>query len=350
MKIVVNGEEVSSKDNLTVNELLVEQKVKMPDMVSVELNGQILRRNEFEATTVKEGDKVEFLYFMGGGSGTGFPFCNTSQNGVPLTEQQIERYSRQIILEEVGGTGQEKLLSSRVLIVGAGGLGAPAALYLAAAGIGTIGIIDDDKVDLTNLQRQIIHTTGDLGAEKVDSARAKMQAINPDVTVRTHHARATAENMSEIVRQYDFVIDGTDNFAAKFLINDACYFEKIPFSHAGILRFDGQLITVLPGETTCYRCIFRSPPPAGAVPSCSQAGVLGVLAGVIGSLQATEAMKYLLGIGDLLTNTLLIYNALTMEFRKVKLNRNPNCLLCGHNPQVTELREEEQPVCDLKEG
>ena len=267
-----------------------------------------------------------------------------------LSEQQIERYSRQIILEEVGGNGQEKLLSSKVLIVGAGGLGAPAALYLAAAGIGTIGIIDDDKVDLTNLQRQIIHSTDDLGTEKADSARAKMQAINPDVTVQTHRTRATAENISEIVRQYDFVIDGTDNFPAKFLINDACYFKKIPFSHAGILRFDGQLITVLPGETTCYRCIFRSPPPAGVVPSCSQAGVLGVLAGVIGSLQATEAMKYLLGIGDLLTNTLLTYSALTMEFRKVKLNRNPNCLLCGHSPQITKLRDEEQPVCDLKEG
>ncbi|MHC4570501.1 MAG: HesA/MoeB/ThiF family protein [Planctomycetota bacterium] len=267
-----------------------------------------------------------------------------------ITEQQIERYSRQIILEEVGGAGQKRLLSSKVLIVGAGGLGAPAGLYLAAAGVGTIGIIDSDKVDLSNLQRQIIHAMGDLGTEKVDSAKAKIQAINPDVTVQTHQARVTAENISEIVRQYDFVIDGTDNFPAKFLINDACYFEKVPFSHAGILRFDGQLITVLPGETTCYRCIFRSPPPDGVVPSCSQAGVLGVLAGVIGSLQATEAMKYLLGIGDLLTNTLLTYNALTTEFRKVKLNRNPNCPLCGRNPEITELKDEEQVICDLKGG
>jgi adenylyltransferase/sulfurtransferase len=269
---------------------------------------------------------------------------------VELSEQQIERYSRQIILEEVGGAGQGKLLSSKVLIVGAGGLGAPAAVYLAAAGVGTIGIIDADKVDLTNLQRQIIHYTDDVGVEKVISAENKIRAINPDVTVRTHQLRATAENISEIVRQYDFVIDGTDNFPTKFLINDACYFEKIPFSHAGILRFDGQLITVIPGETTCYRCIFRSPPPAGVVPSCSQAGVLGALAGVIGSLQATEAMKYLLEIGDLLTNTLLTYNALTMEFRKVRLNRNPNCPLCGSNPTITELKDEEQVVCDLKRG
>jgi len=265
-----------------------------------------------------------------------------------LADQQIERYSRQIILEEVGGTGQKKLLSSRVLIVGAGGLGAPAALYLAAAGIGTIGIVDDDRVDLTNLQRQIIHHTGNIGAEKVDSARTKIKKINPGTTVRTYRDRATAENISQIIRDYDFVIDGTDNFPAKFLINDACYFEQVPFSHAGILRFFGQLITVLPAKTACYRCIFRSPPPAGVVPSCSQAGVLGALAGVIGSLQATEAMKYLLGAGQLLTNTLLTYDALKMEFRKVRLNRNMNCPLCGTKPEITELKDEQQPVCDLR--
>jgi molybdopterin/thiamine biosynthesis adenylyltransferase len=265
-----------------------------------------------------------------------------------LTEQQIERYSRQIILQEIGGAGQEKLLSSKVLIVGAGGLGAPAALYLAAAGIGTLGIIDSDRVDLSNLQRQIIHHTTDLGSEKVDSAKSKIQAINPDVTVRTYHTRATAENIAELVRYHDFVIDGTDNFPAKFLVNDACFFEKIPFSHAGILRFDGQLITVLPGETTCYRCIFHAPPPDGVVPSCSQAGVLGALAGVIGCLQATEAIKYLLGIGDLLTNTLLTYNALTTDFRKIRLKRNPSCPLCGNNPQITELIDQVQPICDLK--
>lgn len=265
-----------------------------------------------------------------------------------LTEQQIERYSRHIILEEIGGTGQEKMFASKVLIVGAGGLGAPAALYLAAAGVGTIGIIDADKVDLTNLQRQIIHHTADVGTEKVESAANKMQAINPDVTVNTYHQWARADNIREIIRQYDFVIDGTDNFSAKFLVNDACYFEKIAFSHAGILKFYGQLITVLPGQTACYRCIFNAPPPAGVVPSCSQAGVLGVLAGVIGSLQATEAIKYLLGIGDTLTNTLLTYNALTMEFRKVRLNRNPNCPLCGTKATITKLRNEEQPVCDLK--
>ena len=266
-----------------------------------------------------------------------------------LTDQQIERYSRHIILAEVGGTGQEKLLASKVLIVGAGGLGAPAALYLAAAGIGTIGLIDADDVDLTNLQRQVIHHTDDVGVAKVTSAENKIRAINPDVTVRTYKQWATAANIRQIVREYDFVLDGTDNFPAKFLVNDACYFEKTAFSHAGILRFDGQLITVLPGETTCYRCIFGAPPPVGSVPSCSQAGVLGVLAGVIGSLQATEAIKYVLGLGDLLTDALLTYNALTMRFRKITLGRNPDCPLCGENPEITELRDEEQALCDLKD-
>jgi len=265
-----------------------------------------------------------------------------------LTEQQIERYSRHIILQEVGGVGQEKLLSSKVLIIGAGGLGAPAGLYLAAAGVGTIGIIDGDKVDLTNLQRQVIHHTADVGVEKVKSAENKIRAINPDVAVKTYQKLAMADNIREIIRDYDFVIDGTDNFGAKFLINDACYFEKIPFSHAGIIKFQGQLITVLPSET-CYRCIFGSPPPDGAVPSCSQAGVLGVLAGVIGTLQATEAIKYLLGLGELLTGTLLTYDALEMKFRSIKLSRNPDCPLCGENPKITELKDEQQQVCNLKD-
>jgi len=268
---------------------------------------------------------------------------------VALSEQQIERYSRHIILQQVGGTGQEKLLASGVLIVGAGGLGSPAALYLAAAGVGTIGIIDADNVDLTNLQRQIIHHTPDVGVAKVVSSANKMRELNPDVTVKTYHEWALAANIREIVRDYDFVIDGTDNFPAKFLINDACYFEKKAFSHAGILRFDGQLITVVPGETTCYRCIFEGPPPAGAVPSCSQAGVLGVLAGVIGSLQATEAIKYILGLGDLLTDTLLTYDALKMQFRRIELKRNPDCPLCGENPEITTLVDAEQAVCDLKD-
>ncbi len=265
-----------------------------------------------------------------------------------LTEQQIERYSRQIILKQVGGSGQEKLLASKVLIVGAGGLGSPAALYLCAAGVGTIGIMDADRVDLTNLQRPIIHFSDDIGKEKVSSAAEKIRAVNPDTAVETYLERATANNIREIIKEYDFVLDGTDNFPAKFLINDACYFEKVPFSHAGILRFDGQVFTVLPGRSACYRCVFDKPPPAGLVASCSEAGVLGPLAGVIGCLQATEVLKYLLGVGELLTDRLLIFDGLRLQFREVKVRRNPDCRICGQEPSITELADEEQVVCDLK--
>ncbi len=258
-----------------------------------------------------------------------------------LTEQQIERYSRQMILKEVGAAGQEKLLASRVLIVGTGGLGSPAALYLAAAGVGTIGIIDTDRVELANLQRQIIHFSEDVGKEKIASAQRKIKAINPEVKVRTYLAKVTASNIAEIIKDYDFVLDATDNFPSKFLINDACYFEKVPFSHASVLGFDGQIITVLPGGTACYRCVLASPPPVGAVPSCAQAGVLGTLPGVIGCLQATEALKFLMGIGKLLTDRLLIYDALQMQFRQVRVNRNPQCPICGPEPSITELKDEQ---------
>ena len=259
---------------------------------------------------------------------------------MPLTEKQIERYSRHIILEQVGGTGQEKLLASRVLIIGAGGLGSPAALYLAAAGIGTIGLLDGDEVDITNLQRQIAHRTSDIGRRKVESAAETLKAINPDVAIRTYDVWARADNIRDIIREYDFVVDGVDNFPAKFLINDACFFERTPFSHGGILQFEGQLITVLPGQTACYRCVFPAPPPPDSVPSCGQAGVLGVLPGVIGLLQATEAIKYLLGIGELLTDSLLTYSALTMEFRKVRVSRTPGCPLCGPKATITRLQDE----------
>jgi molybdopterin/thiamine biosynthesis adenylyltransferase len=264
-----------------------------------------------------------------------------------LTEQQIERYSRNIILKEIGGAGQEKLLASRVLIIGAGGLGSPAALYLAAAGVGTLGLLDGDQVDVTNLQRQILHHTPDIGRRKVDSAREKLRAINPDVTVRTYDVWARADNIRDIIKEYDFVVDGTDNFPAKFLINDACYFERIPFSHAGILQFEGQLMTVLPGQTACYRCVFRSP-PAHTAPSCGQAGVLGVLPGVIGSLQATEAIKHLLGMGGLLTDSLLIYSALTTDFRKVHVPRRPECPLCGPQATITSMVDEGKVTCNRK--
>ena len=267
-----------------------------------------------------------------------------------LTESQIQRYSRHIILKEVGGKGQQKLLESKVLIIGAGGLGSPIALYLAAAGIGTIGIADADDVELSNLQRQVIHFTPDIGKPKVHSAREKIQAINPDVQVRTYHEWINAANIMKIIQEYDFVVDGTDNFAAKFLINDACVLAGKPYSHGGILQFDGQTITVTPGESACYRCIFPEPPPKDAIPTCSQAGVIGVLPGVIGTIQATEAIKYLLGKGDLLTDRLLTYSALRMKFREVPLKRKASCPVCGDNPTITEAKDELDAftVCDLE--
>ncbi|MHB1458188.1 MAG: HesA/MoeB/ThiF family protein [Armatimonadota bacterium] len=265
-----------------------------------------------------------------------------------LEIEDIERYSRQILLQQVGGKGQEKLLASKVLIIGAGGLGSPVSMYLAAAGVGTIGLIDGDNVDISNLQRQIVHFTDDIGTPKVESAADKLKAINPSVNVETYHELATSVNIIDIVSRYDFIIDGTDNFAAKFLINDACYFAGKPFSHAGILRFDGQLFTVVPGETACYRCLFGGPPPSNAVPTCSQAGVLGGVAGVVGCLQATEALKYLLGIGELLLNRILVFDALGMRFRESKFKRNPNCPICGENPSITELKDEEQIACDIR--
>ncbi len=264
-----------------------------------------------------------------------------------LNEQQIERYSRHIILPEVGGKGQQKLLDGRVLLVGVGGLGSPAALYLAAAGVGKIGLIDGDQVDLSNLQRQIVHFTEDVGHDKVDSARRKLLDLNPDVRVDIYRERLTADNALEVLADYDFIIDGTDNFSAKFLVADACHFAGKPYSHAGILRFDGQTMTVRPGESACYRCVFPQPPPKGAVPSCSQAGVLGVVAGVVGTIQATEAIKHILAQGKPLINRMLVYNALDMRFREVSLRRNRKCPLCGEEPTITKLEETEQPVCGL---
>ncbi|MHB8111466.1 MAG: HesA/MoeB/ThiF family protein [Syntrophorhabdaceae bacterium] len=265
-----------------------------------------------------------------------------------VDDQQIERYSRNIILKEVGGKGQEKLLSSKVLIIGAGGLGSPAALYLSAAGVGTIGLADGDNVDISNLQRQVIHFTKDIGSSKVDSAREKITLLNPDVRVIAHKEMLTSGNIQGILGEYDFVIDGTDNFAAKFLINDACVLGGKPYSHAGILRFSGQTMTVLPHASACYRCVFISPPPVGAVPTCSQAGILGAIAGTIGTIQAVEALKFLLNIGNLLSGHLLVHDALTMDFRKIPVKKNPVCPVCGEHPTVTSLIDYEQGVCDLK--
>lgn len=264
-----------------------------------------------------------------------------------LREDQIERYSRQIILPNVGGKGQEKLLAAKVLIIGAGGLGSPAALYLASAGIGKIGIVDSDKVELNNLQRQILHSTKDIGRSKVESARERLSALNTDVEVLTYKLRLTSENILDIIKDYDMVVDGSDNFPTRYLVNDGCVLSGKPLSHGGIFRFDGQTITILPYQSACYRCLFPEPPPPGLVPSCQEAGILGAVAGIIGTIQANEVLKYILGIGNLLTGRLLIFNALDSSFRQVRVPKDSKCPVCGDSPTVTRLIDYEE-FCSLK--
>lgn len=268
-----------------------------------------------------------------------------------FSNEELERYSRHLILKEIGYKGQKKLAEAKVLIIGAGGLGAPAAMYLAAAGVGTIGIVDADVVDLSNLQRQIIHTTKDIGRSKVESAAESISAINPSINVRTYNTRIYSENILEIIEDYDFILDGTDNFPTKFLINDACVMVNKPFSHAGILRFNGQVMTVIPHESPCYRCVFENPPKKGEVPSCSEAGVIGAMAGVIGSIQALEAIKYITGTGELLTGKMLTFDALTMNFRTVPIkNRRSDCQICSDHPTIHKLIDYEQPACEIPSG
>jgi len=254
-----------------------------------------------------------------------------------LTQDEILRFSRHLILPEVGVEGQEKLKNARVLMIGAGGLGSPIGLYLAAAGVGTLGIIDFDKVDVTNLQRQIMHFTKDVGRYKVDSAIEKMQGINPTANVIAIKEGLTRDNAMRIIADYDLVVDGTDNFQTRYLVNDACTFLKKPFVYGSIFRFEGQATVFWPGKGPCYRCLFAEPPPPGMVPSCAEGGVLGILPGIIGVIQATEAVKIILGKGELLIGRLLLYDAMKMEFRQVKFRQNPKCPICGDNPTITEL-------------
>jgi adenylyltransferase/sulfurtransferase len=256
-----------------------------------------------------------------------------------FNEEQIKRYSRHIILPEVGGVGQRKLLNSKVLCIGAGGLGAPLIQYLAAAGIGTLGIIDDDEVDLSNLQRQIIHG-GNLGKPKAESAKEFVNKLNPDVKVITYKTRINADNILDIIKEYDIIADGSDNFATRYLVNDACVLMNKPLSHGSIFRFEGQVTTIIPHDGPCYRCLFEHAPPAGMVPSCQEAGVLGVLPGIIGVIQATEVIKYLLGIGELLKGRLIFYDALNMSFDEINIRKNPQCPACGEKPKITSIEED----------
>ncbi len=257
-----------------------------------------------------------------------------------FTEDQLHRYARHIVMPEVGGTGQVKLLNARVLVIGAGGLGAPLLMYLAAAGVGTLGVVDNDAVELSNLQRQVIHTSERIGVAKTESAEQAIRALNPDIRVISHHERFEADNALGILEGYDVVCDGTDNFATRYLINDACFLAKKPLVSAAMLRFDGQLTTFRAyedGDKPCYRCLFPNAPPEGIIPSCSQAGIFGAIAGVMGSLQAVEVLKEILELGDRLNGTLVIYDALAAEFRRVTYTRDPDCALCGPQATLTDL-------------
>ncbi len=264
-----------------------------------------------------------------------------------FTEDQLQRYSRHILLPEVGAKGQKKLLAAKVFIIGAGGLGSPVGYYLAAAGVGTIGIIDNDRVEMSNLQRQIAHSTRTLGMLKVESAKLTFEALNPDVNVIGIAERLSKDTIMNLIKDYDIVVDGSDNFPTRYLINDACVLMKKPLVSGAILRFEGQVTTVLPGEGHCYRCLFEEMPPAGLVPSCQEVGVIGAIPGVIGSLQAVEVIKLILGKGEVLKNTLLIYDALKTTFRRVSVPKNDECPVCGKNPTITELQDYEAEYCRM---
>jgi molybdopterin/thiamine biosynthesis adenylyltransferase/rhodanese-related sulfurtransferase len=258
---------------------------------------------------------------------------------VPLSPAEQERYSRHTLLPEFGVEGQERLKAGRVLIVGAGGLGSPAALYLAAAGVGTIGLVDFDDVDLTNLQRQVLYGTSDVGRPKVDVASAKLSDLNPHITIARHRERLTASNASQIIQAYDLVVDGTDNFSTRYLVNDVCVMARRPNVYGSVFRFEGQAAVFAAADGPCYRCLHPEPPPPGLIPNCAEAGVLGVLPGIIGTIQATEAIKLLTGIGEPLVGKLLLYDALRMRFRQITLPRDPSCPVCGDAPSITTLTE-----------
>lgn len=311
-----------------IKERICDENGNIRRFVNFFVNGEDIRFLQGENTELKDGDEVSIIPAIAGGS--------------DFTEQQIERYSRQIILPEIGGVGQKKLLNAKVLIIGCGGLGSPCAYYLAAAGVGHIGLVDSDKVELNNLQRQILHFTKDVGKPKVESAKEKLAALNPEIQITTYELRLTSKNIFDVIKDYDFIVDGSDNFPTRYLVNDACVLLNKPFSHAGILRFDGQATTIIPRKGPCYRCIFPDPPPPGMVPSCQEAGILGVVAGVLGLIQATEVLKYILGKNELLVGKLLVFNALEMNFRKLNIQRNVNCPVCGNNPTIKELIDYEQ--------
>jgi sulfur-carrier protein adenylyltransferase/sulfurtransferase len=309
---------------------------KLRSFVNVYVNDDDIRYLDREATSLKSGDVVSIVPSVAGGTPTAV------ETAPELTHEEVQRYSRHLILPEVGPDGQRRLKAARVLCVGAGGLGSPAALYLAAAGVGTIGIIDFDAVDMSNLQRQILHGTPDVGRSKLQSARDRLTALNPGVRVESHETALTSKNALELFREYDIILDGTDNFATRYLVNDACVLLNKPNAYGSIFRFEGQASVFATKGGPCYRCLYPEPPPPGLVPSCAEGGVLGVLPGVIGTIQATETIKLILGAPGTLIGRLLLYDAWGMRFRELKLRRDAECPVCGDHPTVRELIDYEQ--------
>lgn len=264
---------------------------------------------------------------------------DSSKPSVELTPTEMSRYSRHLALREIGVAGQEKLKAARVLVVGAGGLGSPSTLYLAAAGVGTLGLIDNDRIDVSNLQRQVLYDTRQVGEPKVEAAQRRLRALNPEINVEVHDVELRAANIAAIVARYDVVLDGTDRFATRYIVNDACVMLRKPLVSAAIHRFEGQALTYVPDRGPCYRCLFPDPPAAGLVPNCAEAGVLGVLPGVMGSIQATEAIKLIVGAGELLVGRLLTYDALGLRFAEFRFERRDDCPVCGRSPSIRELRD-----------
>ena len=310
---------------------LMQDDGRLRTFVNLYLNDTDIRQLKSVATPVSEGDVLTIVPSIAGGR----PAVETE---LPkLAHAEVLRYSRHLLLPEVGVEGQRKLKAARVLTIGAGGLGSPLSLYLAAAGVGTIGIVDFDVVDLTNLQRQIVHGTATLGTSKLESAKSRLTDLNPNVNVETYEARLTSENALDIIREYDIVVDGTDNFPTRYLVNDACVLLGKPNVYGSIFRFEGQASVFYAKEGPCYRCLYSEPPPPGLVPSCAEGGVLGVLPGIIGSIQALETIKLIIGAGDSLIGRLVLFDALKLRFRELKLRKDPDCPICGTKPTIHEL-------------
>jgi sulfur-carrier protein adenylyltransferase/sulfurtransferase len=335
---------------------LFNEQGALRNFVNVYVNDDDIKHLDHERTKVSAKDVVSIIPSVAGGApapgpaaggvGTGGATAARAGNGA-LTQEQVQRYSRHLIMPEVAMEGQQKLRHARVLVVGAGGLGSPVLSYLAAAGVGTLGIVDFDTVDLTNLQRQIIYTTADVGRHKLEAAADRIRAMNPDVEVKVHETRLDSENALEILGGYDLVVDGTDNYPTRYLVNDACVMLGIPNVYGSIFRFDGQASVFCTKDGPCYRCVYPEPPPPGLVPSCAEGGVLGVLPGIIGTIQATEAVKLILGKGSSLAGRLLVLDAMKMRFREMKLHKDPSCPVCGERPAITHLIDYEQ-FCGIR--